>query len=267
MVWSDPWLQDGTIRIPLMKNIMIDLNLKLHDLVDPSSGTWDRPTLEDQFFPRDISLILALNSIPNLSDYWVWKYTRLGEYNVKSENWLANQDKFKQLVHQEAALPSINGLKQEIWNSQAPNKIQIIFLWRSISGAIPVIDKILTKRVKVDTRCQVCGLKDESINHVLFFCSATRQIWVLTEFFGQRMGSVLNLFTQTWPISLHCIYPFSEKKIEIPLQTRRIVPWILWFIWKIKNYLFYESRKFWQQDTLKKIREESLNWFLAQFLL
>lgn len=33
-VWYDPWIRDGNLRIPLMKNIFINLNLKVSDLLD-----------------------------------------------------------------------------------------------------------------------------------------------------------------------------------------------------------------------------------------
>lgn len=45
-VWSSPWLVDGTLmRIPLMKNILIDLNLKVNNLMMDNSHIWNQSLL------------------------------------------------------------------------------------------------------------------------------------------------------------------------------------------------------------------------------
>ena len=49
-VWSSPWLVDGDrMRIPLMKNTMIDLNLKVNSLILDGSQTWNQTLLDDLF--------------------------------------------------------------------------------------------------------------------------------------------------------------------------------------------------------------------------
>lgn len=64
-VRSDPWLQEGErLRIPLMKNILIDLNLKVSYLIEQSSEEWKMHQLEELFYPRDLIIILALKPIP-----------------------------------------------------------------------------------------------------------------------------------------------------------------------------------------------------------
>ena len=62
-VWSTPWLIDGErLRIPLMKNILVDLNLKVSDLMIPNSDLWDHQKLENLFYDQDIEIIfLRLN--------------------------------------------------------------------------------------------------------------------------------------------------------------------------------------------------------------
>lgn len=257
-VWSDPWIHDNPLRIPLMKNIFVDLNLKVSDLLDPISHDWNRIKLHDLFYPMDIVLIEAMKPIPSQVDFWIWKHTRLGDYSVKSGNWLANQAKFKDLILQEAALPSFNVLKEEIWSSQAPAKIKN-FLWKALSGVVSVIDKILSKRVRVDTRCQTCGLEGESINHVLFFCSAAKQVWALSNVPWPEGGY------NAESIFLNIAYILSlRKRFDIDIQTRRSIPWILWTIWKNRNHLFIQGYKYWPLDTMKKIRDETEEWFLAQ---
>lgn len=74
--------------------------------------------------------------------------------------------------------PSINEIKNQIWTLQTPPKIKL-FMWNAVSGAIPVADRIASRGIKVDSRCQVCGLEGEYSNHVLFSCDVARYVYVL----------------------------------------------------------------------------------------
>lgn len=47
-------------------------------------------------------------------------------------------------------------------------------MWKVVSGAIPVADKIAARGMKVDSRCQMCGMESESSNHVLFTYAIAR---------------------------------------------------------------------------------------------
>lgn len=37
-VWCDPWIDDGKLKIPLMKQILINIELRVSDLIDQSNG-------------------------------------------------------------------------------------------------------------------------------------------------------------------------------------------------------------------------------------
>lgn len=41
-VWSRLWLLDDRFRAPLMKNILVDLNLRVCDLIDLPAKCWNR---------------------------------------------------------------------------------------------------------------------------------------------------------------------------------------------------------------------------------
>lgn len=86
---------------------------------------------------------------------------------------MANRIKNSILIQEAEALPSLNIIRKRLWDLKCPLKLKNFF-WRAVSGAILVVDKLVIKRVKVDPRCQTCGLDGESINHVLFTCTAAR---------------------------------------------------------------------------------------------
>ena len=57
-----------------------------------------------------------------------------------------------------------------------------IFMWKALSNALSVNDGLLPRGLKIDLRCQRCGMEGESINHVLFSCPAARHVWAQSNF-------------------------------------------------------------------------------------
>lgn len=95
---------------------------------------------------------------------------------------------------------------------------------------------MVERGMKVDTRCQRCGLEGESSNHVLFTCSVARQVWALSLFpsppSGFDMASVFeNLF----------FVLTTSKKLGFSSEIARTFPWLLWMLWKNRNKLIFEG--------------------------
>ncbi|KAG7541734.1 Reverse transcriptase zinc-binding domain [Arabidopsis thaliana x Arabidopsis arenosa] len=208
-VWTARWILDGVMRAPLMRNIIFDLDMKVKDLLDPIAGTWDLESLQEHFFPRDVELILKIKPVISSEDFHVWEHTKSGEYSVKSGYWFAFQREKADLICEFQMQPSIQPIKDLIWKSLTPTKIRN-FMWKVISGAVPVVDKMMSRGLKVDSRCQSCGhegFDSHSLYHNFFY-----------------------LFV-------------SAKNNLIPLETRRSFPWILWQLWKNRNRFFFEGRR------------------------
>ncbi|XP_010419000.1 PREDICTED: uncharacterized protein LOC104704647 [Camelina sativa] len=150
------------------------------------------------------------------------------------------------------SLPSLNVIKIQILKVLAPSKIKI-FLWKAVSGT--------TRGIKMDMRCQVCGLQGESINHILFTCTIARQIWALSGLPSPVGGFSLNsIYANMYDALL------MGKNSKIDISIRRSFPCILWLLWKNRNNLIFEGRLFLVTDLVLKIRESSHEWFQAQEL-
>lgn len=50
-VWLDKWLFRDTPLAPLRKQILFDVDLKVSDIINPQSKSWDRGKWEENFFP------------------------------------------------------------------------------------------------------------------------------------------------------------------------------------------------------------------------
>ncbi|KAG7570254.1 Reverse transcriptase zinc-binding domain [Arabidopsis thaliana x Arabidopsis arenosa] len=257
-VWTTLWLDDVRMRAPFMKNYIVDLELSIKDLMDQETRTWDPGLLEEHFFPRDAAIILKIKPVLSSPDFFTWKHNKSGDYSVRSGYWLACQEYKKEEISFASQLPSLNGIKDQIWKLQAPSKIKI-FIWKVVSGAIPVAESLNSRGMNVDLRCQLCGAEGESSNHILFACPLARQVWALSGFPFPEEG-----FDQTSIYqNIHLVLSLAKSQ-RLQLQTRRSLPWIFWLLWKTRNNLVFDGRVFLISDLMKKIIEDSDDWFLAQ---
>lgn len=62
-VWSERWIEGDIRRSPLMKNPIIDLNLKVVDLLNYRDRGWNRTKLKDLFYQEDITRIFRMKPV------------------------------------------------------------------------------------------------------------------------------------------------------------------------------------------------------------
>lgn len=180
-VWLDKWIDDPVMgmRAPWRKNVTFDVNLTVNSLIDFETRKWDPHQLQSIFVPGDVELIGAKQPVTTRDDSFLWKHNRYGNFSVKSTYWLAREAKVRECNHEALALPSLNSIKEKIWKTPTAPKIRN-FLWKSLSEALPLAELILNRGMKVDERCQVCGVEGESIQHLLFECDCARYVWALS---------------------------------------------------------------------------------------
>lgn len=119
---------------------------------------------------------------------------------------------------------------------KVPPKIKH-FIWRALSGALAVKERLQTRRIQLDTTCQQCGRGVESICHVLFTCDKATEVWKSTNLQlpptgFSRTSDFLNL--------LHLVS--MSKNSELEESSRIVFPWVLWHLWKARNGLAFENR-------------------------
>lgn len=259
-VWSEPWLEDeeGTCRPPLRRQRYFDVNLKVSDLIDFTKRMWDTQKLQDLFAPSDVQILMRNQPTVSARDSWVWQHTRSGVYTVKTGYELAFSVNKKELLTFHTARPSLNPLKAQVWRLQAPSKLKV-FLWKALSGALPVLDALRTRGMKCDMVCQTCGMDGESINHVLFTCTLARQVWAQSGFPHPYGG-----FDES-SIFVNMSYLFERWRTDMEMRwTTKCFPWILWYLWKNRNSLLFERFTYDGEQTCSKAFDEANLWFLAQ---
>ncbi|CAA7056903.1 unnamed protein product [Microthlaspi erraticum] len=222
-VWTDKWIMDGILRPPWRMVFPFNVNLLARELINPQSRRWDERKLRETFFPEDVERILK-----------------------------------EQPEREEAGfLPSLNDLKMRVWSLKTTSKIQN-FLWKVLSGAVSVVDKLKERGMVIDSICQACGMPGESINHVLFSCSISRQIWAMSDFPFPENGFGESIYANIHHLMSQC----QNERVHSEIKKR--FPWVLWFIWKNRNFFLFENKSLDTRTIMGKIIEEMELWFLAQ---
>ncbi|XP_018479618.1 uncharacterized protein LOC108850618 [Raphanus sativus] len=254
LVWTDKWLFDKEPLAPMRKQTFFNVNLRVCDLIDTHTRTWDRGKLEEVFFPSDIELIMKMKPAFGKEDSYEWVHNRWGAYSVKSGYWLAcSTDKSAVRVEAQSK-PSLNDVRSQVWSVNTTPKIKV-FMWKALSNALAVSEECIARGMKVDPRCQRCGDDGESINHALFSCPAARLVWATSGFpFPQRGFENSSLFENfSYLLSI-------GKDPRVPKEFRQVFPWILWMLWKNKNAFAFEGKEYAAEDTVAKCREEATRW-------
>ncbi|KAL9286275.1 putative reverse transcriptase zinc-binding domain-containing protein [Arabidopsis thaliana] len=106
-----------------------------------------------------------------------------------------------------------------------------------------------------DKGCPRCGESEETINHLLFYCPPSRQIWALSPipFSG-------NIFPRN---SLFYNFDFlflRGREFGIGEDILELFPWILWYIWKSRNRFVFENFSEPPSETLTLTLHEAAVW-------
>ncbi|XP_010496610.1 PREDICTED: uncharacterized protein LOC104773660 [Camelina sativa] len=203
----------------------------VNHLINPVTKDWHLPTLEEFLDPRDIPIIrsMAVSKVQK-PDRLVWHFTKSGRYTVKSGYRLA-----RELMTEVEYGPSCMALRAQSWKLDVPPKVQHFF-WQIASGTLPVLERLAYRSVRCDTLCKRCESAPETINHALFECPRSRNVWGLSPVLlspdGFPYASIYaNLDFIFWQ-------PASQSGVP---DVALCLPWILWSLWKDRNKKVFQG--------------------------
>jgi len=111
-----------------------------------------------------------------------------------------------------------------------------------------------------------CGAEEESINHLLFFCPPSRQIWALSP-----IPSSENIFPRNYLFYNFDFLLWRGKQFCIEEYILGIFSWIIWYIWKSQNWFIFENVTERPQETLgfaiqeAKVWSQVIRWLFSPF--
>ena len=131
-----------------------------------------------------------------------------------------------------------------------------MFLWRALSGALAIAERLNSRGMGVEPNCKICHGSTESINHVLFQCSAALQLW-------SGAGFTLPSFVMAHSLEENFSYVFNlMEDSNRPQSLIRTIPWVLWLIWKNRNSILYADTQESMERLLRAMSDEVEQWFL-----
>lgn len=212
-VWIDNWLMDKVPRTPCYRaDSVVDLTLKVSDLIDQHT-VWIVNRVWDVFSPADAPLVLNTKRNISKQDSIIWGFAKDGRYTSKSGYKL-----LEDLQSWNALSPSLPPIETQLWKDLWKTKTSLKirhFLWRALSGALAVKDRLRSRGIQVDPSFPVCVGAPETICHVLFNCQFAQEVWshhhTLIPPAGFSTNSVF--------LNLHHLFQFS-KKSEVPSDVR-----------------------------------------------
>jgi hypothetical protein len=149
------------------------------DLISPITGYWDVELLQTIFCNVDVGRILEIPlHNQGFDDFIAWNFNKNGRYSVRSGYHLQWRHQFgARGAH--LALPgssALNPVWKELWQMKVPSKIKI-FLWRALHGIVPLKSILANKHIGTSGQCPVCMAAPEDVLHLLFQCTAAREVW------------------------------------------------------------------------------------------
>ncbi|CAA7035950.1 unnamed protein product [Microthlaspi erraticum] len=253
-LWNDPWLSIKHPTYPIGPTRKEDLEMTVSNLLTGHLNEWNITKIMETL-PFHMAEIRALRpSSKGATDTYIWLPTKTGDYSVKTGYHVAmevneNLDLYQN--HQGISWMT------EIWNARISPKMKV-FLWKIVQEVLPVGDNLLNCGILDNACCVHCG-DLETTEHLFFHCGFAKEVWNQAPFTKPINPLQIDNFTTT----------LTDSKTWICLPPTGITAgplfsWICWAIWKARNHLLFEQRKFSSAETMSKAVSEARDWQQAQ---
>lgn len=224
------------------------------DLLSRETKEWNK-ALVDKLLPKVSSHILSIHPSLKGDPDSIWTQQESEEYSVKSGYFSAQTTKIQS---------TLGLLNSDSWNWQryiwSPTLIPKIkfFLWKCAQTFFQH-GKTYVKGLLANTLCTRCGA-DESIQHILFHCSFSKEVWDMCPWSTQLDLNSCSSFK----VALQT----SVSKINLPpTGTSSNLFWIYWNIWVSRNQLIFQNRNTAAMETITKALTSLKEWEEAQLMM
>lgn len=132
-VWSENWILDGRPGPPMCRQRDRNIMLRVSDLMNSQTRTWEESTIHNLFIEKDANHIMKMKIFTHLEDTWMWGFSKNGAYDSQSGYRLLE----KLPEPQEEPPEPMPPIEKALWKIKTSSKIKY-FLWRALSGVLAV---------------------------------------------------------------------------------------------------------------------------------
>ena len=179
---------------------------------------WDEIVLKDVMQESDAKVVgkIPLSRTKN-EDKLIWLNSVNGIFSVKSAYYEAR----KVLRKEELNRDERDNIWKAIWTAKVAPKIKF-FMWKLVNSFLPTRKALQGKGIQCEVWCAICEEREESIQHLFFNCSISKEIWRLFHIDMPRQCESFSADRCSW----HRLFSFFKDKelVEKGLYT-------LWMIW------------------------------------
>ena len=205
-------------------------DMKVSNLIDPTTHKWDQNLLHGLFTPHEAELIASIPLCLNkVEDVVVWAFAPSGCYTIKSGSKFLAAEQFRS--QQPSLTPNDNGLWRMIWGLSIPNKVHN-FLWKACQNAILVKYNLQRQHILIEDTCELRKMEVEDIYHVLWGCNQLSQIW-------DSVPSLSFSQSKTFPSIREMLTFTYEEQKNVELMAS-----IMWTIWHRRNQVRTSSKDY-----------------------
>ena len=123
LVWIDKWIFDDTARRPIGIHSIMNICLRVSDLISASSGLWKVSLLRNLFHQDVVHRILSTKPLLARKDSYCWGGNRSGIYSAKSGYDIFFNLENKEKIVEPFIYPSIFPVLAECWKIRTAPKI------------------------------------------------------------------------------------------------------------------------------------------------
>lgn len=84
LVWQDPWLSCETPSTPIGPPSLINVNMRVCDLLCPLTNDWDRGKIREALPHYEDHILRFITSFAPPQDCLAWLFDKSGSYSVRS---------------------------------------------------------------------------------------------------------------------------------------------------------------------------------------
>ncbi|KAJ0523823.1 putative reverse transcriptase zinc-binding domain-containing protein [Helianthus annuus] len=255
--WKDRWITPEPLctMFPLLYGLEQAKNVKVAERLKVESGllvfcpSWNRtPSSSDETLELDILICTICSAeLSSGGDRWVWALDETKRFTVRSLR------KHMQLKGGSEQVSSF------YWNNWSPTKVNFLS-WRIDADRIPTKIALARRNIVVgDVRCSLCGIYEETTDHLFALCQ-----------FAQRIWEMIALWCKIYPLIVFGAkdvlqlkdYLSGSKKWKKAIHM--VVQTALWSIWRCRNERVFSGKHMNGEQVFGEIRAVAFLWFKSR---